>query len=321
MQILWIHGEESYTHAKHQNTWLHSIVSYMLGLLCSVGLGLYAVKNQWMTNYPEEISSDYDYLGYLLLSYQFAMVACRSYVKGPEELYNQLWACNAGMALATTGIITRQPIMVGAAVGVVAIDQFLWYFDCLLKLTTGKFKIGVAKYLDWPSTPFVQKVFSWHHLWFLPLCLYYLPSTGPGMPEGALQLSVLGVISMTAITRLVTPKDLNINMSQQFWKDVNAGGLLHCMDGTPWWQYIPYILVVYNILNLPLWPLLVWAAGGSVRDINSTSGGRAPGFPTVVMLLIVLVLLTVLVSLKVKRRAVRYHFRDSKEKTSETHNR
>lgn len=262
----WICGEESHKHSKHAQTWWHGIVAYVLGLLCSVGLGLYAVNHQWITNVPETlISSQFDAIGYGLFLYQFFMVACRCYVKGPEELYNQLWACNAGMALATTGIVTHKPIMVGAAIGVVAIDQFLWYFDCLLKITTGTFKIGVAKYLDWPETPFVQKLFSWHHLWFLPLCIYYLRATGPGMPQGALQLSILGVFSMTLVTRLVTPKDLNINMAYQFWTDIKIKPL-HCMDGAPVWQYIPYILCVYNCINLPLWPLLVWFVGGTTRN-------------------------------------------------------
>jgi hypothetical protein len=264
-RTLWLLGENTSLHPKHHDTWLHAVVSYFLGLLCSVGLALYVIEQQWITHVPEKVHAKYDNIGYFLFMYQLLLVFCRAYVKGPEELYNQLWACNAGMALATTGIITRLPIMVGAAVGVVAIDQFLWYFDCLLKITTGKYKIGVAKYLDWPETPFIQKLFSWHHLWFLPLCLYYLRSTGPGMPEGALQLSILGVFSMTAITRLVTPKDLNVNMAFQFWKDIPVP-VLHCMDGAPAWKYVPYILFVYNLFNLPLWPLLVWFAGGSVRE-------------------------------------------------------
>ena len=260
-------GEASRHHPKHAETWYHAVLSLFLGLLCSVGLGIYAVDHQWFTNIPElNISSTYDKYGYFLLSYQVIMLLCRAYIKGPEELYNQLWACNAGMALATTGIITHRPVMVGAAVGVVAIDQVLWYFDCLLRITTGKFRIGVAKYLDWPETPFIQKLFSWHHLWFLPMCLYYLRETGPGMPQGALPLSVLGVFSMTLITRLVTPKDLNINMAFEFWVDIKIP-FLHVMDEQSVFVYVPYILVVFNTINLPLWPLLVWAVGGYERVV------------------------------------------------------
>jgi hypothetical protein len=261
---LWICGEASSKHPKHSHTWVHGLVAYLLGHLCSVGLGIYVVDHQWITNTPETISPQHDVLGYGLFLYQLAMVVCRAYVKGPEELYNQLWACNAGMALATTGILLHKPIFVGAAIGVVAIDQMLWYFDCIFKVTTGSFKIGVAKYLEWPETPMVQKIFSWHHLWFLPLCIYYLRATGPGMPQGALKLSILGVFSMTLITRLVTPKDLNVNMAYQFWQDIKIDAL-HCMDGAPVWQYIPYLLFIYNCINLPLWPFLTWCVGRGER--------------------------------------------------------
>ena len=68
-----------------------------------------------------------------------------------------MWACNCGMALATVGIFSCRRILVGAAVAVVSIDQCLWYIDCILKLGTGKFQVGVARYLEWPETPFVQK--------------------------------------------------------------------------------------------------------------------------------------------------------------------
>ena len=41
------------------------------------------------------------------------------------------------MALASAGILSRTPVFVGAALGVVALDQLLWYVDCTLKLLTG----------------------------------------------------------------------------------------------------------------------------------------------------------------------------------------
>ena len=68
------------------------------------------------------------------------------------------------------------------------------YIDCILKLCTGKFQVGVARYLEWPETPLCTKVFSWHHLWFLPVCIFYLRNTGPGnMPADSLKLAMIGV--------------------------------------------------------------------------------------------------------------------------------
>jgi hypothetical protein len=263
----WICGEDLHTHPKHLQTWHHGIISYIFGVLGSTGMGVIAVKYQVVTNVEETVSSDYDAIGYFLFLYQLLMIVSRCYVKGPEELYNQLWACNVGMTSATYGIIMHKPVMVGASIGCVALDQFLWWFDCFLKLTTGKFKIGVAKYLEWPETGMVQKITSWHHLWFLPLCIYYLRMTGPGMPTGALPLSLLAVISMSIVSRIVTPKDLNINMSNRFWKDIKISAL-HRMNGAPFWLYIPFLIVVYNCMNLPWWPLIVWFVGGNVRVVG-----------------------------------------------------
>ena len=255
---LWICGEASSKHPKHSHTWVHGIVAYLLGLLCSVGLGIYVVDHQWIANTPETVSPQHDVLGYGLFVYQLAMVVCRAYVKGPEELYNQLWACNAGMALATTGILSHKPIFVGAAIGVVAIDQMLWYFDCLFKLTTGSFKIGVAKYLEWPETPMVQKIFSWHHLWFLPVCIYYLRNTGNGtMPNGSLYLAMIGVFSMGLISRILTPRDLNINMCFECWQDVHVS-LFHLCDNKAAFIYLPWLVILFNILMIIPWQLMLF---------------------------------------------------------------
>ena len=267
-----------------EDTWLGAVFALLVGLLGSVGLALFAVsergcflllyedaavlsETQFYDGSDDSPLAAHAWMGYSLLAYHLTMVLARAVIKGPEELYNQLWACNTGMALATTGMCTHRPVLVGAAVGVVAIDQVLWYFDVLLKITTGTYKIGVARYLDWPETPLVQKVFSWHHLWFLPACTYYLRVTGPGMPPGAIRLSVLGVLSMTLLSRLLTPRRLNINMCFEFWKDIKIAPLHFC-DGKPFYIYVPWILVVFNAINLPLWPAMVWLAGGAERQLE-----------------------------------------------------
>ena len=49
-----------------------------------------------------------------MAAYHAVMVACRAWTKGPEELYHQLWACNIGMALCTTGILTHRRALLHA---------------------------------------------------------------------------------------------------------------------------------------------------------------------------------------------------------------
>ena len=137
----------------------------------------------------------------------------------------------------------------------------------------GKFSVGVARYLEWPETPFVQKVFSWHHLWFLPVSLWWLRVSGEGgMPAEALPLTVLGVFSMTLVSRVVTPASLNINMCHAFWADVKIAPL-HLMDGRPFYIYVPWIMVVFCAVDLPLFPLLVWCAGGWSGNNGDSSSG------------------------------------------------
>jgi hypothetical protein len=56
----------------------------------------------------------------------------------------------------------------------VSVDQILWTVDVAGWLVTralcgrGRWLIGVAQYLAWPSTTWARRASSTHHLWFLP---------------------------------------------------------------------------------------------------------------------------------------------------------
>ena len=257
----WLQADEKKTSPKHKDNYYHAILSLLCGFLGSVGLGYMAVEYNIVANdsvaTDADFSGKYTLTGYLLAIYHVVMILCRTWVKGPEELYNQMWACNCGMALATVGIFSCQRILVGAAVAVVSIDQCLWYIDCILKLCTGKFHVGVARYLEWPETPFVQKVFSWHHLWFLPVCIFYLRNTGPGnMPADSLKLAMIGVFSMGIISRILTPRELNINMCFECWQDVHVS-LFHIFDTKAVYIYLPWLIVMFNILMMIPWQLML----------------------------------------------------------------
>ena len=79
---------------------------------------------------------------------------------------------------------------------------------------------------------------------------------------------------MSCVTRLVVPFKIkkstlshrkksdgdglqysNVNMTHEFWKDIPVA-LLHKMDGAKWYFYIPYLMVVYNILHWPFYILM-----------------------------------------------------------------
>ena len=46
------------------------------------------------------------------------------------------------------------------------------YIDIGVFLVKGKFPVGVAKYIIWPETSKLRLLTTFHHLWFLPVCLW-----------------------------------------------------------------------------------------------------------------------------------------------------
>lgn len=50
----------------------------------------------------------------------------------------------------------------------------LWYIDVIGYIFFKKFYIGVAAFLKWPDTPFIKKITTTHHIWFIPLALAIL---------------------------------------------------------------------------------------------------------------------------------------------------
>ena len=114
--LKWLQADEKKTSSKHQDNYRHAALALLCGLLGSVGLGYAAVAYNVVAN-DSLASGEYAFIGYVLALYHVVMVFCRTLVKGPEELYNQMWACNAGMALATVGIFSGRRVLVGAAGG------------------------------------------------------------------------------------------------------------------------------------------------------------------------------------------------------------
>ena len=90
----WLQADEKKTSPKHKDNYHHAILSLLCGFLGSVGLGYMAVEYDIVADdtvaTAADLSGEYTFMGYLLAIYHFFMILCRTWVKGPEELYNQM---------------------------------------------------------------------------------------------------------------------------------------------------------------------------------------------------------------------------------------
>jgi len=210
--------------------------------------------------------------------YFLILAVFRTIQLGGHVPYEMLWGCNVGMALVVVGVFTSRPLLLGAAVCTVAVDQFCWYFDVLTFFVLGKCKVGVAKYLLWPETTWMTKLTSTHHLWFIPLCLYALYGYGGVRPWSQLLSMVVGS-SLVIFCRLLTPKsvpgkELNVNCSFGFWKDIKAE-FVHRYDKSPAYVYVPYLIFIGNIpLNSP--PCFILRAFSTIFFLHPASNLANP---------------------------------------------
>jgi hypothetical protein len=204
------------------------------------------------------------WMAYCFLGYLFVMIFSRYLDCGSYIFYESVWCCNGSLILASIGILTERPLLVGASVAGVCCDQLMWYIDCLSYAVTGKFKVGVAKYLVWPETTWSKRYLCTHHLWFMPLALWAL---GWHLPVYSFFLSCIFTSASTGICRFTTPKMwkdiynkhehyLNINCGFEFWRDVKIS-ILHTFNSSHPLIYLPYMMVLINCsLNGPPYLLL-----------------------------------------------------------------
>ena len=196
--------------------------------------------------------------GCAVLVYTAILLVTRTAEYGSIAVAEMLWGCNVALLMFSLGAMTGRPLLMGGASNIVAIDQLCWYVDALGFLFVRKFPVGVAKYLTWWDVPVAKKVTALHHLWFLPLCVVMVRRSG-GLPMGhSWLLSCASTCVLAAISRACTPQDavvprtgklmhLNINLSHAFWKDIDVG-FLHIFDNAPACIFLPYLMVVCNLL-------------------------------------------------------------------------
>jgi hypothetical protein len=124
----------------------------MVGLAgVPLGLLLALTYNDQVLGNTEQRPSDlWVPAGWFVIAYMAVVfLGIRRMTTGNLIALELLWGCNMGMLMFAVGTITGRPVLVGGAMCIVAVDQLCWYIDIGGYLLTGKFKVGVAKYLTW----------------------------------------------------------------------------------------------------------------------------------------------------------------------------
>merc|ERR1712146_109 len=157
-------------------------------------------------------------------------------------------------------------ILLGPSILNIAIDQILWYFDCVGYVFIGKFKVGVAKYLIWPDTHWTSKITATHHLWFIPFVGYILARSG-GLKFESWYLSAIAMTCLWIVSRHTVPKTLknkkddtelymNVNLAYELWKDVKIRILEVLTKDVPYVQSVTVTMFFWNLFNLCCFGLL-----------------------------------------------------------------
>jgi len=205
--------------------------------------------------------------GYFLLGYWMTMLCSRLTTQKSRAFYDMLWACNISILLAIFGLARNSPVLIGTSLITIACDQLLWYADILSYVVTGKFHIGVAKYLIWPETTISTKLTSTHHLWFIPLLVSVLKKAG-GLKKESFKISLALTLMLWVVSRSLLPKTLpgpkegahdtymNVNLSWELWKDVPIDFVNKLLKDESYWKTLATNGVTWNGLNYVAFLLL-----------------------------------------------------------------
>ncbi|CAG9315697.1 unnamed protein product [Blepharisma stoltei] len=217
---------------KHQS-YAHPIVSYLITITSCFFL-LWKLSDEKDT----KPTSTQLKLGIFLFIYAFIVFISRWRQDKQIAIYDMFWQCNVSLIItALSSILGRIDIMCAGAAAV-ALDQTLYWLDAISFLLTGKFKLGVARYLTWKETTWTKVLTATHHLWFIPLTLL----AAEEMPWRSFPMSVWMVILVTNMSRLCIPfeipfktqmKYMNVNCVHECWKDIKFP-LFHIFDHKGW---------------------------------------------------------------------------------------
>jgi len=136
---------------------------------------------------------------------------------------------------------------------------YVCLYLCLnLIVCSGRFPVGVSKYLFWPGTTWANRVTSSHHLWTIPLVTW---TTG-GVHPLALPLSFFVVVTSVSLSRLMTPRSiicgkgeryLNLNLCHELWSDIEMEWLRFGEDRIP---YLVRLFIAWSCCNAAVYCLL-----------------------------------------------------------------
>ena len=140
--------------------------------------------------------------------YLVVMIGTRYMQRDATTIYQALWACNLSILLAGIGCITGDSLLIRTMLVIVSVDQFLWYVDLTGYALKRKFYVGVAKYIIWPQTTNIRLLTTFHHVFFLPLCLWLIhPSAKYTTFDGSVYLfSCLLSFLFMLVGRISCPK-------------------------------------------------------------------------------------------------------------------
>eukprot|EP00804_Cyclotella_cryptica_P019669 CCRYP_014001-RA/>CCRYP_014001-RA protein AED:0.44 eAED:0.45 QI:0/0/0/1/0/0/2/0/268 len=243
------------------------------------------------TNNPDETNllERQDRVARFTLVYLFILFGARylsSFLAGRLRhhavLYELTWMCNSTLVIGFISFgglgslrwfSARRPLAATASCVGVSIDQVLWYLDLGVWAISGKFPIGVAKYLTWKQTLWIDRLTCTHHLWTIPLFVY---SAGE-VKLNSYVLSCYIVVVQVLLSRWLTPhhiridkhsnhasgtdeisdtsdpakfRYLNVNLSHELWRDISFSFLQISEDNPSCSLYLCRLLSRWLVLNL-----------------------------------------------------------------------
>jgi len=169
-------------------------------------------------------------IGVFMFVYYLAMMYVRFEHRGIVGIADSLWLCNLAVIFGFVSIFLNNPYIMNIAVDCTLIVHLLWVIDVVVWLTTGSFPLGNAEYISWPTITWGEILTTTHHAWYVPLCMLCLHRNG-GYQDKVWIGSMYLVVPVLYLSRLFpriidlpngTTFYLNINMSHEWWSDMNG---------------------------------------------------------------------------------------------------